>query len=78
MYKKNIFTYIALSFAIAGTISTSHKIIYNIPTINIQETVGVTPYSEETKWYYRTVDGKLQKRLWSLTYKKWLTNWIWV
>lgn len=78
MFKKYIFTYIALSFTICGTLSTSHKTIYNIPKIDTQKTVGITLYSEETKWYYRIVNGKLQKRLWSLTYKKWLTNWIWV
>ena len=34
-------------------------------------------YTEQTKWYYRTVDGKLQKRLWSITQEKWLTDWMW-
>lgn len=32
---------------------------------------------EETEWYYRiTGDGLVQKRLWSLTYGYWLTDWI--
>ena len=32
---------------------------------------------EETEWYYRiTDDGLFQKRLWSITYRKWLTDWI--
>ena len=32
---------------------------------------------EETVWYYRTTDtGLFQKRLWSLTYGYWLTDWI--
>ena len=32
---------------------------------------------EETEWYYRiTDDGLVQKRLWSITYRKWLTDWI--
>ena len=30
----------------------------------------------ETKWYYRTYNGVYQKRLWSLTDQKWLTDWI--
>lgn len=33
---------------------------------------------EETEWKYRVVDGKLQKRLWSITQNKWLTDWEWV
>lgn len=32
--------------------------------------------AEQTKWYYRVYNGKLQKRLWSETYAKWLTDWI--
>ena len=32
---------------------------------------------EETRWYYRTTpDGLLQRRLWSITYGYWLTDWI--
>ena len=31
---------------------------------------------EETIWYYRVADGLIQKRLWSLTYGYWLTDWI--
>ena len=36
----------------------------------------VTPQAEETEWAYRVHDGVLQKRLWSNTYAKWLTDWI--
>lgn len=32
---------------------------------------------EETCWYYRTTDtGLFQKRLWSITYGYWKTDWI--
>jgi uncharacterized protein YxeA len=32
---------------------------------------------EETKWYFRVYDGYIvQKRLWSITYGVWLTDWI--
>lgn len=33
---------------------------------------------EETKWYYRVVDGRVQKRLWSITEGVWLTDWEYV
>ena len=34
------------------------------------------PKAEETKWYYRVVDNYyVQRRLWSITYRKWLTEW---
>ncbi len=32
--------------------------------------------AEETIWYFRTINGIRQMRLWSLTYRKWLTDWI--
>lgn len=32
--------------------------------------------AEETIWYFRTINGIRQMRLWSITYRKWLTDWI--
>lgn len=37
---------------------------------------GVSVQAEETKVYYRTVNGRKQMRIWSVTYSKWLTDWI--
>lgn len=31
---------------------------------------------EETIWYFRIYQGRRQMRLWSLTYERWLTDWI--
>lgn len=46
--------------------------------ININNTNGdVVIFAEETEWYFRVVDGRIQKRLWSLTWGKWLTEWEW-
>lgn len=28
------------------------------------------------EWRYRTYNGIQQKRLWSITYQKWLTDWL--
>ena len=36
----------------------------------------VEPRVDENVWYTRVYNGKLQKRLWSLTYQVWLTDWI--
>lgn len=30
----------------------------------------------ETQWCYRTYNGRFQRRLWSITYGVWLTEWI--
>lgn len=32
--------------------------------------------AEETEWIIRWADGLIQKRLWSITYGYWLTDWI--
>lgn len=37
---------------------------------------GESSRAEETAWYYRVHNGMLQTRLWSLTYGRWLTDWI--
>jgi len=29
----------------------------------------------DTEWKYRVFNGKYQKRLWSATYNKWMTEW---
>jgi len=47
-------------------------------TVSYTEDGGAVIQAEETEWKYRVVDGKLQKRLWSITYAKWLTDWEWV
>lgn len=35
-----------------------------------------SPNAEETQWYFRENNGRKEMRLWSITYKKWLTDWI--
>ncbi len=37
---------------------------------------GESTRAEETIWYFRVLNGMVQKRLWSLTYRRWLTDWI--
>lgn len=37
---------------------------------------GIMPMAEETEWYFKTINGVEYKRLWSVTYGKWLTDWI--
>ena len=48
--------------------------VSQVTTYSIEE---IKPYAEESKWYYRDVNGRQQKRLWSRTYGYWITDWIW-
>lgn len=44
-----------------------------IPTSSSEEAM---PCAEQREWYYRINNGYYEKRLWSITYGKWLTDWI--
>lgn len=37
---------------------------------------GIVTYAEEVRWYYRVRDGVREMRLWSITYQRWLTDWV--
>ena len=37
---------------------------------------GISVQSETVRWYYRMNNGVLEMRLWSITYQKWLTEWV--
>ena len=39
------------------------------------EQTEIQPRVEETQWYYRVNNGVLEKRLWSITYGYWKTDW---
>lgn len=36
---------------------------------------GISIQAEQTQWCYRSYNGRVQKRLWSITEGKWLTEW---
>lgn len=37
---------------------------------------GESTRAEETTWYFRVYHGMVQMRKWSITYGRWLTDWI--
>lgn len=41
-----------------------------------RSTATVEPRAEEFLYYYRVRDGKLQIRVWSVTFGKWVTDWM--
>ena len=45
-------------------------------TVVLENGMVIRPMAEETIWYERYVNGQRQLRLWSLTYGKWLTDWM--
>ena len=37
---------------------------------------GIITYSDDIEWRYKAIDGKLYKRQYNHTTKKWIGNWI--
>lgn len=74
---------VSLLLALALCFSLSTAVFAESPDIPEDEDgnelviPGDQPRAEETEWYYRiTDDGLFQRRLWSITYMYWKTDWI--
>ena len=72
---KNFLVCLLVSILVLSNISNDVYAVSQVTTYNIEE---IKPHAEEVKWYYRDVNGRKQKRLWSRTYGHWITDWIWV
>lgn len=72
--KKSIVTLLVTitSLSVSNTIHADEISMIN----EIDSSKSMDVKAEQTKWYYRIHNGKKQKRLWSLTYGYWKTDWI--
>lgn len=70
---------------ILGILVLSQLMVYQVPVLGVKSEVSIeqqndvdtiSPRSTVNIWYYRTYNGREQKRLWSITEGKWLTDWI--
>ncbi|HCX62229.1 hypothetical protein [Sedimentibacter sp.] len=76
--KKSFARFLSLTLLMVTALLSTGYTAY-AQKINIDSTSGdVVIFAEETQWYFRTVDGRIQKRLWSITWGKWLTEWEFV
>lgn len=74
-------TVLALTLALVAvcscaSASTPAEAILPITPATLSADGGISPQAEETVWYTRWYNGKQQKRLWSITHSRWLTDWI--
>lgn len=73
---------VALGLLIAFQLVTSpfamaDTVVYDTHEKEVSYSEDVEPTRQEQfKWYYRMHEGHQQKRLWSLTYGYWVTDWI--
>lgn len=70
--KSLLFLFAAL---LSVNIITTYAFAASIPANTTDENI-ITPRAEETEWVFRDYNGVIQKRLWSRTYARWLTDWI--
>jgi hypothetical protein len=61
----------ALSFAVP-VMANDAIIVEPVPIYGEQT---ITPHTEMTRAYWRTFNGRLQFRIWSMTNGRWLTDW---
>lgn len=77
--KRFISLFLAIIICVSFSVSALADVIVSPDGSDI-EIVEVKPgnstRAEETMWYFRIVNGVRQMRLWSITYGKWLTDWI--
>lgn len=67
-----------LLFCSVIPIAYADSYVENSEAVSIQNGEAIEPRAEQTDWIYRYNSelGIYEKRLWSYTYGKWLTDWI--
>lgn len=70
MKKRMLTVFLALMCVV--TLLATPVQAYNPPS---GEDQAIT-YTDTVRWYYRMNNGVKEMRLWSITYQKWLTDWI--
>ena len=75
MFKKLMCAFFAV-LTILATVTTASAAKSPISQSYIAEESASSPRAEQFEWVYRIVDGKTQKRIWSITRGCWVTDWI--
>ena len=76
MKTKRIICGLATLIAMSASVYAMDAPIVEVDASSVSGNDTVSPQAEETQWAYRIYEGRLQKRLWSLTRGIWLTDWI--
>ncbi|MBU5429362.1 hypothetical protein KQI22_04650 [Kineothrix sp. MSJ-39] len=77
--KKTLF-----ALLICGTLTVSLPSLcvtsYAAPAVTgdtaVEAASDVIARAPMTRWYYKTINGQIYKRLYDCTHEKWLTDWI--
>jgi len=74
--KKLVSLFLALILCLGVSVTAFAD--YAAPSGDGTDTSASVQRAEQTEWVYRIHNGNVEKRLWSRTYAKWLTDWIYV
>lgn len=72
--KKNIISAILILLLCCSFVMPAFAAPYDYSPAEIADSSNGAR-AEQTQWYYRLNNGVVEKRLWSITYGKWLTDW---
>jgi hypothetical protein len=76
MKRKGILKLVAAIITLSCILPTASALAAD-STVSVQGTNStVAIQAEQTEWYYRNNNGIMEKRLWSITYGVWRTDWM--
>ncbi len=73
--KHRLISTIAAFVCVMSVFAANAAPAYAYETLYTNDSDIVARY-EETAWQFRMNNGVLEKRLWSITYGRWLTDWM--
>lgn len=74
--KKHIMTLFITALLLANTLAVNALAVTPAPGYLAVPQDDAVVYAEQTKWVYRDNNGVIEKRCWSITYQRWLTDWM--
>lgn len=66
----------AALLAAAPTALAAEEEIPAVEITDFSNGESASPQADQQTWVYRTYNGQRQKRLWSYSQNRWLTDWI--
>lgn len=73
--KRFICILLAIVFILTFSVPAFADYAFTEASISVTAVDAEQSRAEETVWYFRWYDGMIQRRLWSITYGYWLTDW---
>lgn len=73
MKKKLLFT-LMVAFMSISTLMPAYASALTVDVAPAMSSLVITPRIEVTRYYYKTINGKEHKRLWSVTYNHWIDD----